>query len=235
MARWPAALGGAALLLAWPAVARAHPHGSLDCALTLQARGAQLDAVELRLTLDAASSQALLPRVRLDHPPAAEPPERQVALFTQVLAGLFRQSGWMLQLRAADAPEPAPATALVNPAPPRLHRTDDERLQLAVRLQPAADAPALPLAGLRIACRDPSWYWLAGFTQPAQIVVAHPGCSVLLGELQGLATQARSLQAAARDAGLPGADQMAPALATASGQRAPEAQLHCPAEPRSAR
>lgn len=232
-------VGLIAALLAWPAVPRAHPHGTLDCAVQLGAAdgpGApRLGWLALQLTLDAASSQSLLPRIQLEgaaQPGANESPEaRQARLFTQMVAGLFRQSGWMLQLRADGATAPAPE--LHDPDPPRFTQVADGRLQVSVRLQPQADAQPLALDGLEIACRDPVWYWLTGFRQAGQVQLATtaegtpPRCQAQLGELQREADQAQALQSAALRAGSAGADQMAAGLATAEGRRSATATMRC--------
>ncbi|MDT7838087.1 hypothetical protein [Aquabacterium sp. OR-4] len=275
-------LGAAAGLLLAAAPLQAHPHGALDCALGIVAQ-AQPDAsaapqlawLDLRLTLDPASSQALLPRlpVQGQPPPADASTARQAVVLAQTLAGLFRQSGWMLQLQPAAAPGvaapgpgaptepralntansasadgapnappappalPAPPTlpALQDPDPPRYSQAADGRLQVHVRLRPAADAPPIPLDGLALSCRDPVWYWLTGFTgaQAVALAVAEPNtpsarpCRAELGALLHQGEQAQALQAAARQAGAPGADQMPEALRQRNDQRATSLRLAC--------
>lgn len=239
----------AALLVAAPAL-QAHPHGALDCALTLGARampGAPGDAgaaplhlawLDLALTLDAASSAALLPRLPLQGvaPPADAAAARQAMLLAQTVAGLFRQSGWMLLLQPAGPAGTPPLPDLQDPEPPRYTQAADGRLQVQVRLQPAADAPPIALHALQISCRDPVWYWLAGFTTaqavrvdalPPNTAAQRPGCTATLGELLHQGEQAQALQAAARQAGAPGADQMPEALRQRSDRLAASVRLAC--------
>ncbi|MBP6899158.1 MAG: DUF1007 family protein [Burkholderiaceae bacterium] len=216
--RWLAS----ALLLCGVAGAAAHPHGRLDCSLALQADGqGRLQGVALALVLDAASSQSLRPRLQLD-----APHERQGQLFAQMLAGMFRHSGWMLQLRGAEAGPDGAALDLQDPEPPRWRTLADGRLELAVDLKPAAGAPALD--GLQIACRDPVWYWLTGFAEPAQIQAPGSACQARLDGLGDAAEQAQALQAAARQAGAPGADRMAEGLERGPQRLSPTARLACP-------
>lgn len=237
----------AAALLAAAAAPQAHPHGALDCALTLGARPApgapgqalqHLAWLDLALTLDAASSQALLPRLPLDGaaPPVDAAAARQALLLAQTVAGLFRQSGWMLLLQPAGPAGTPPLPDLQDPEPPRYSQAADGRLRVQVRLQPAADAPPIALHALQISCRDPVWYWLAGFTTAQAVRVdaadpnaetQRPACSVALGELLHQGEQAQALQAAARQAGAPGADQMPEALRQRSDRRAASVRLAC--------
>lgn len=213
------------LLLGGAAAATAHPHGRLDCSLRLQADDqGRLQGLDLALVLDAASSRSLAPRLRLD-----QPDDRQGQLFAQMLAGLFRHSGWMLQLRgakAAEAADAAPALELQDPDPPRWQALADGRLQLSVALRPAAGTA--PLQGLQIACRDPVWYWLSGFAEAGQIQVASGHCQARLDGLADAAEQAQALQAAAVQAGAPGADRMAEGLGVGAPRLSPTARLVCP-------
>lgn len=199
---------------------QAHPHGSVDCAATLGLQGGRLAWVDLQLTLDGAATQALRPRVALAGDSNATP---QAANFNRVLWGLLRQSGWMLAVQADPAAPAVSDWADDNSAQLRLDAQG--RLQVQVRLQPTQ---ALPVAqALQVACRDPSWYWLAGFRQAGQLQADGARCQVTLGELRSARSQALQLQAAAQQAGAPGADQMDPALAQDEAPRASQAQLRC--------
>lgn len=208
------------------AAAAAHPHGVLDCAAQVQAGPGGLAAIALTLTLDAASSTALQPRLQARDD--GQPPEaREARQFAELLAGLFRQSGWMLALRPLDADGQARGEplALADPDPARWRRLADGRLQVAVRLQPEAPASG---PAWRLACLDPSWYWATGFAEAAGFAVDAP-CRAELDAMGALADQARTLQAAARQAGTAGADTVAPGLLGSSAVRAPAGVLRCPA------
>ena len=216
-----------ALGLGWAVAAIAHPHGRLDCQVQVDAGPAGLRAIDLRLTLDAASSASLLPRLQLadDGGPATS---KQGQQFGELVAGMFRQSGWMLKLQALGADgEPAGAALdLADPAPAVFHRTADGLVTVAVRLTP--EAPAASAHGWKLACLDPTWYWASGFAGPTQFSTAAP-CTAELEPMGNIAEQARALQAAAQRAGVPGADMAAPGLLQAVGVRAPSGTVRCPA------
>lgn len=226
----------------------AHPHGTLDCAVRLVAErresGTYLRWVELGLTMDSASSQALAPRITLaDAPPPSDAQtERQQRFTTQNVSGLLRHSGWMLQLRPSGASAEA-AVELDDPEPARWRLNAEGRLQMSVRLQPAANSPPIALTGLEIGCRDPLWYWLAGFASADALQLAmaddgapgsvpgQPGCQAWLGPMLAQSTQAQALQLAARQAGAAGADQMPEALRNGAAQRAATAAVSCRSQP----
>ena len=220
----------AALLMAATASAAAHPHGSLDCAARVQAGPAGLSAIDLTLTLDAASSASLQPRLQAE-PDGAAPANKDARLFADLVAGMFRQSGWMLRLQplGADGEPQATPLALDDPGPATWRRTPQGRLQVSVRLQPeTAPAAGLPVpTGYRLACLDPDWYWATGFAGAAQFTVDAP-CRAALDAMGSLAEQARTLQSAAQRAGVVGADQAAPGLLDTTAQRAPGGLIHCP-------
>lgn len=245
--------GATALLLA--SAAQAHPHGTLDCAVQARVADGRVHTLQLALTLDAASSVQLQPRVQADPAGSAAPaePAREVRAFRSLLAGLFRQSGWMLQARV-EAPDQADSTTpeawasdWADPDPPQWQQLADGRLQVQVNLQPAG--PPLVLSGsprpppLDLRCQDSSWYWLARYRQPADVqvlrapagaetpVAARAGtgaaCQVELDGWQRTADQALGQQAKARQAGAAGADQMAPGLAGDTSRGAARARLRC--------
>lgn len=207
--------------------ALAHPHGRLDCQVQVDAGPTGLRGIDLRLTLDAASSASLLPRLQLtdDGGPATTKEGRQ---FGELVAGMFRQSGWMLKLQAlgADGEPAGTALDLADPQPAVFGRTADGLVTVAVRLQP--EAPAAAAHGWALACQDPSWYWATGFAGATQFSAA-TGCQADLQAMRDMAEQARSLQAAAQRAGVPGADTAAPGLLQAGGVRAMAGTIRCPA------
>lgn len=184
-----------ALLVLAGSGAAAHPHGTLDCAVLAVVSEGRLHTLQLGLTLDAASSGQLQARVQAPvqgqtaaaapRDPRAQAPglPREVLAFRSLLAGLFRQSGWMLQARAAvpggradpragsDHPDPWRAD-WSDPHPPQWQLQADGRLQVQVSLQPAGGP--LPVGGaapLELRCQDNSWYWLARYREPAHVMV----------------------------------------------------------------
>ncbi len=214
-------------LLGLAGSAAAHPHGRIDCAAQVHAGPAGLVAIALQLTLDAQSSAALLPRLQIGTD-AGAPASKEARQFSELVAGMFRQSGWMLKLQALDADGQAsgPALDLADPDPAQFSRNADGQVVVAVQLKP--EAAALSPHGWKLACLDPTWYWATGFATAAQFSVSPP-CRAELDAMGSVAEQAQALQAAAVRAGVLGADQAAPGLLTATGVRAPAGTLRCPA------
>jgi ABC-type uncharacterized transport system substrate-binding protein len=215
LAAW--VLGAGPALLYLPA-AQAHPHGALDCAVRIGVEQGRLAWLEQQLTLDAANTQALAARLQLD---AAEP-ERAARLFRGVIEGLFRQSGWMLQARAAGNAEPL---ALHDPEPASWSRDADGRAVVTVRLEPA-DLHS-PADGVQLGCSDPSWYWAAGFIDATQVQVNGAACRASTGRTTALAEQAQSMRAAAQQGGSVGADQVQAGLLQSGALRSGSATVHC--------
>ncbi len=221
--RLPALAG--LLCLAGPVAA--HPHGRIDCQVQVDAGPAGLASIALQLTLDAQSSAALVPRLQFDAQGqlAGDKPVRQ---FADLVAGMFRQSGWMLKLQAlgADGEATGPALDLADPGPAQFSRQADGQVVVEVQLKP--EAPAASAHGWKLACLDPTWYWATGFAGSSQFNTSAP-CRAELEAMRSMAEQAQALQAAALKAGVLGADQAAPGLLTAAGVRAPSGTIRCPA------
>jgi ABC-type uncharacterized transport system substrate-binding protein len=208
-----------ALLLALaPLAAGAHPHGALDCSVQAQAHEGQVPALVLALTLDTSSSAQLQGRVRADD----TDPSRETRAFRSLLAGLFRQSAWMLHARADGQ---ARAVDWTDPDEPSWAWRPEGRLQMQVRLQPAGGP--LPLAGLELRCQDSSWYWLARYRTADAVRIDGAPCRVELDDWQVAADRAREQQAQAQRAGAIGADLMAPGLAEDGSRGAATARLRC--------
>ena len=203
-----AALLAAGLAAAMPA-AQAHPEGVLDCAVRVAFGANGLAGVELDLTLDPASSKKVLAQHTLDS--AGVPSGAPAAALREAMRELLQSSGWMLDLRPAGA---AAALTLAQSSPLALQRETSGQLAIRARLEPVGEAPAA--TAWRVVCRDPTWYWFAGFTRPDQVQAA--GCSVALGELQGSGAAPES----ATD------DDEQHGDAPAAAPRAQEARLSCP-------
>lgn len=220
-------LSAGALLLAIAGAAAAHPHGRIDCQVQVSAGPAGLASIALQLTLDPQSSAALVPRLQFDAQGqlAGDKPVRQ---FADLVAGMFRQSGWMLKLQVlgADGEATGPALDLADPEPARFSRLADGQVVVEVQLKP--EVPATSAHGWKLACLDPTWYWATGFAGPSQFNASAP-CRAELEAMRSMAEQAQALQAAALKAGVLGADQAAPGLLTATGVRAPSGTIRCPA------
>lgn len=197
--------------------AAAHPHGRLACQVQLGLEGGRLASVTQRLTLDAASSAALADRLQ---PEAADPP-KPVAQFRNLVLGLFRQSGWMLELRAHGA---ADAVALDDSAA-AWRRLDDGRLELSLTLAPTTSVPAA--AQWALACRDPAWYWVGEFAGDSPVSAAGASCTAWLDGPRDAGAEAALLRAAAQAAGKAGAEQVAPVATAAPQLGAGRAELRC--------
>lgn len=206
----------AALLLALGcSAAAAHPHGRLECRVRLAWEGGRLAAVEQRLVLDAASSAALVDRLQPGVAEAGKP----VLMFRDLVLGLFRHSGWMLDLRAVGGD----AAVALDDRAAAWRRLDDGRLELALQLAPKGEVATAPQWA--IACRDPVWYWVAEFSGPAPVQAE--GCQVRLDGPRDAAAETATLQAAALRAGLAGAERVAPAAADGRPLGAGRAELRC--------
>jgi len=220
-------LPAGALLLAVAGAAAAHPHGRIDCQVQVDAGPAGLQSIALQLTLDAQSSSALVPRLQFDAQGqlTGDKPVRQ---FADLVAGMFRQSGWMLKLQVlgADGEPAGAALELADPDPARFSRRADGQVVVQVALKPAE--AAVSVHGWKLACLDPTWYWATGFAGPSQFNASAP-CRAELEAMRSMADQAQALQAAALRAGVVGADQAAPGLLTAAGVRAPSGTIRCQA------
>lgn len=213
--------------LCWVTTAAlAHPHGRLDCQVLVDAGPTGLRAIDLRLTLDAASSASLQPRLQFDADGRLAT-DKSVRQFGELVAGMFRQSGWMLKLQPLGADgAPGAALDLADPQPAVFSRTADGLVTMAVQLRP--EVAAVAPHGWKLACLDPTWYWATGFAAAAQFSANAP-CHAELEPMRAMAEQAQALQAAAQRAGVPGADLAAPGLLQAAGVRAPSGTLRCPA------
>lgn len=207
-AAWLLALGCGA--------AAAHPHGRLECHVALGWHDdGRLAQVAQRLVLDAASSAVLAERLQ---PGAADAP-KPVQQFRSLVVGLFRHSGWILDLRPAGGDTPV----ALDDREAVWSQRPDGRLELALQLVPTATVPAAAQWSLN--CRDPVWYWVAEF--PAAGAVQAAGCAVRLDGPRDAAAEAATLQTAALRAGLAGAERMAPQAAAAGPLGAGRAELQC--------
>ncbi len=217
----------AALLALGASGAAAHPHGRLACGLTLHMAEGRLQAVEQRLTLDAASSAALVGRVA---PAATEPLPRPVWQFRELLRGLFRYGDWMLALHGSDG-----AKVPFDDEAAHWQQLPDGRLVLTLKLKPTHGFVA---AGeLALHCRDPGWYWLAEFTDVAAVQVQGAACQARFDAPRDAQAEASALQAAALAAGVAGAERVSAAATTGAPLGAGRALLRCEgvAAPESAR
>jgi ABC-type uncharacterized transport system substrate-binding protein len=220
MRRGATATAAAAALLLAAGGAVAHPHGRLACQVQLGLEGGRLAWVAQRLTLDAASSAALAERLQ---PGAAEPLPRPVQQFRSLVLGLFRHSGWMLDLRAAGAPKPV----ALDDSTAAWRQLADGRLELALMLAPTAPVAAAPGTQWALACRDPVWYWVGEFAAETPVSATASACTVQLDGPRDAVAEAAALTAAAQAAGALGAERVAAAATAAPQLGAGRAELRC--------
>lgn len=232
-----AAAVAAALCAATGGVA-AHPHGRLACDVRLGFEQGRLAWVAQRLTLDAASSAALAGRMEIGE---ADPPSRPAALFRDLLTGLFRQSGWMLDVWPGSG---TGAAVALDDREAAWTRLPDGRLVLSLRLVPMARASTAPVtagqsaadpaeartagsARWSVSCRDPVWYWLGEFAGTEPVSAVGAACVVTLDAPRDAAEVASALTAASRAAGASGAGHVAGAVTTTRQLGAGRAELRC--------
>lgn len=211
--------------------AAAHPHGRLECRVLLVLEHGVLQRVQHTLVLDAASSAALADRVQAGADAGTAAPSAPVRRFRDLLVGLMRHGGWMLELRPGAQGTPV----RLDDADARWRQAEDGRLALELDLRPvAAPADALPRAAdgpWTLACRDPHWYWLGEFAPQAPVAAAGAACTATVGSTRDAAAEAAALREAAREAGVLRAEMVAPAaLAGTGGRLGPgQAELRCDA------
>lgn len=206
-----------AMLALCAGAAAAHPHGRLECGVTLVVEAGRLVGVTQRLTLDAASSAALAERVA---PRSTEPPPKPVWQFRELLRGLFRHADWMLELRLGDG-----AAVALDDESTSWHQQPDGRLALTLSLRPTAAVPWTDQASLQ--CRDPGWYWLGEFNEAQAVQVQGRACTASLDAPRDAQREASAMQAAAIAAGVAGAERIAAAATSGAPLGAGRARLAC--------
>ena len=157
----------AAAVLGTPALA--HPHGTMQCGLSVHYDDGQPQRVTGRLLMDAAHSGQALAQLRDEASGQLDPARQQRFLFA--LKMQMARFNWLL---AAETD--GQAAELVETAAPTLLLTPDGRLGLSVDLAVQPKTPAPPGAPWTFACHDPSWYWVSEFAQP-EAPMAITGCA----------------------------------------------------------
>jgi ABC-type uncharacterized transport system substrate-binding protein len=154
--------------------ALAHPHGTMQCALSVAYDNGQPTTLRSRLTLDAAHSEQMLAMVR-DPATGQLDATRQLRLLFSLKAQLARHD-WLLRAERQDQ-----MAELTQQDEPRLVLAPDGRLAVDLTLAVAAP-PARPVqdgasfAAWQFSCADPSLYWVAEF-EPSQDPVKVTGCA----------------------------------------------------------
>lgn len=163
----------AALAGALPGHALAHPHGTMQCALSVAYENGQPTTLLARLTLDAPHSEQMLAMVR-----NTATGQLDAALQQRLLFGLKTQLArhdWLLRAQRQEQ-----TAELTQRDEPKLVIAPDGRLAVDLALNIAvAQAKSAPDDATgqvwHYSCADPSLYWVSEF-EPVQTPVATSGC-----------------------------------------------------------
>ena len=172
------ALVAAAFAVGLAGPALAHPHGVMQCALSVAHENGQPAWLQARLTLDAPHSEQMTAMLR-DPATGQLDAGRQQRLLFSLKAQLARHN-WLLQ-----AQQQAQMAELTQRDEPRLLVAPDGRLAVELALNVAAletkrgsdGVPdGAPGAAWQFSCADPSLYWVAEF-ESTQDPVKVAGCA----------------------------------------------------------
>ena len=172
------ALVAAALALGLAGPALAHPHGVMQCALSVAYENGQPTSLQARLTLDAPHSEQMTAMLR-DPTTGQIDAGRQQRLLFSLKAQLARHN-WLLQAQRQEQ-----IADLTQRDEPRLLVAPDGRLAVELALNVAAletktaqsGAPdGNPSMAWQFSCADPSLYWVAEF-ESTQDPVKVAGCA----------------------------------------------------------
>jgi ABC-type uncharacterized transport system substrate-binding protein len=170
---WAMALACAAPMGA----AHAHPHGSATCAVKVSLAEGRVSEVGVTLELDDVRSRDMWASMQAAPDGTVLPQQRARMAFNLHL--VFAQLNYLVALKAGT-PNALQAVALKPTRPPDIARhTNGRVLVKAVLVRAQASSTAEP--AIDIQCADPSWVWLAGFRNAAD-VTASGACDAALGE-----------------------------------------------------
>lgn len=172
------ALVAAAFAVGLAGPARAHPHGTMQCALSVAYENGQPTSLQARLTLDAPHSEQMTAMLR-DPATGQIDAGRQQRLLFSLKAQLARHN-WLLRAQRQEQ-----IADLTQRDEPRLLLAPDGRLVVELALNVAAletkrgsdGVPdGAPGVAWQFSCADPSLYWVAEF-EPVQDPVKVAGCA----------------------------------------------------------
>jgi hypothetical protein len=168
----------AALCLGLASPALAHPHGVMQCALSVAYENGQPASLQARLTLDAPHSEQMAATLRDPATGQLDAGRQQRLLFS--LKGQLARHNWLLRAQRQEQ-----IAELTQRDEPRLLIAPDGRLAVELALNVAAlegkrgpdGAPdGAPAGAWQFSCADPSLYWVAEF-EPVQDPVKVAGCA----------------------------------------------------------
>jgi ABC-type uncharacterized transport system substrate-binding protein len=155
----------------------AHPHGSATCAVKVALAEGRVSEVGVTLELDDERSREVWASMQAAPDGTVLPQQRARMAFNLHL--VFAQLNYLVALKAG-APNALQAVALKPTRPPDIARHPNGRVLVkAVLVRAQAGSAAEP--AIDIQCADPSWYWLVGFRNAAD-VTASGACEAALGE-----------------------------------------------------
>ncbi len=165
--RWTFLLAVAATGLLVTSSAFAHPHGTVQCGLSVDFKNGQPHRLTGRLLFDQAHSAQALAVIR-------DPISQKIddTLQSRFLFGLRQQLArwnWLF-----DAKSDGGSADMAEASPPTLWWSTDGRLGINVEMSLTATATAA--ASWVFSCRDPTLYWVSEFLQP-DVAITLAGCT----------------------------------------------------------
>lgn len=147
----------------------AHPHGTMQCGLSVYFQEGRPHTVSARLLMDHPHSSQALSVLRDPASGQIDAGREQRFLFALKLQ--MARLGWLLGASADGQ-----AVELMEASEPTLWLADDGRVGVNVKLQVDAPAAAPPVGAWKFSCQDPTWYWVSEFMQPDSPVMV-TGCA----------------------------------------------------------
>ena len=149
----------------------AHPHGVMQCGLSVHFQDGRPHTVAGRLLMDQTHSSQALALIRDPANGQLDAARQQRFLF--VLKLQMARINWLLSAAAQGE-----ALNLVESSEPTLFFASDGRLGVNVNLQVDHQGATAPDVVWKFSCQDPSWYWVSEFIEPVSPVTvtgcAHP-------------------------------------------------------------
>ena len=164
------------VLLAFTALALsgkvfAHPHGVMQCGLSVHFQDGRPHTVAGRLLMDQTHSSQALALIRDPANGQLDAARQQRFLF--VLKLQMARINWLLSAAAQEETH-----NLMESSEPTLFFATDGRLGVNVNLQVEHQSATALDKVWKFSCQDPSWYWVSEFIEPVSPVTvtgcAHP-------------------------------------------------------------
>ena len=147
----------------------AHPHGTMQCGMSVHFQDGRPHSVAGRLLMDHPHSSHALALLRDPATGQLDAGRQQRFLFTLKLQ--MARINWLLSASAQGQ-----ALNLVGASEPTLFLATDGRLGVNVDLTVDHQAPTTTDVVWKFSCQDPSWYWVSEFIEPESPVMV-TGCS----------------------------------------------------------